>query len=180
MQLNHGQADTVINWAGGLHHAKTNQVGAGTVFVTAVPRPASIRLPAVPRDDVMPQSERPRPVLLACSALALPPTLAPRPRGSAASAASCCMRARSLAHTHAHCLYARTQTHTPAGRGVLLRQRHRARDPRTPQVRTCAPARDGRGTRPLPHPPTHPTSHPTHHSKNTRPHLPGTTSACST
>jgi acetoin utilization deacetylase AcuC-like enzyme len=26
VQINHGQAETVINWAGGLHHAKTNQV----------------------------------------------------------------------------------------------------------------------------------------------------------
>ncbi|GBF93503.1 histone deacetylase [Raphidocelis subcapitata] len=35
VQLNHGQADTVINWAGGLHHAKTNQA-AGFCYVNDI------------------------------------------------------------------------------------------------------------------------------------------------
>ena len=35
VQLNHGQADAVINWAGGLHHAKTNQA-AGFCYVNDI------------------------------------------------------------------------------------------------------------------------------------------------
>ena len=29
MRLNHGLADTAINWAGGMHHAKKAEVGVG-------------------------------------------------------------------------------------------------------------------------------------------------------
>ncbi len=33
MKLNYGLSDVVINWAGGLHHAKKSEVGAGLFLI---------------------------------------------------------------------------------------------------------------------------------------------------
>lgn len=47
MKLNYGLSDVVINWAGGLHHAKKSEVGLPYSFSAGYYHPPCLMSPAV-------------------------------------------------------------------------------------------------------------------------------------